>query len=58
MEIGELGEFIHMCLHAGEFVLIIVALLIGNSALKRPKFNVKQIVKDINSMQLGTGSKD
>ena len=51
-------SFIHMCLHAGELALLIVALLMAKVALKRPKFNIKQIVKDINSMQLGTGSKD
>ncbi len=51
-------DFMHMCLHAGELVLLMVALLTVNVALKRPKFNIKQIVKDINSMQLGTGSKD
>jgi len=56
MEIDE--AFLHMIVHAGEFVLILVALLMSSAALKRPKFTIKGIVKEINSLQLGTGSKD
>lgn len=51
-------DFLHMILHAATVFLTIVGILMAKTALKRPKFNVKQIVKDINSMQLGTGSKD
>lgn len=52
------SENLHLLMHVGTFFLVIVALQMAKVALKRPKFNVKQIVKDINSMQLGTGSKD
>jgi len=51
-------EGMHLIVHAGHLFLTIVTLLMVRVALKRPKFNIKQIVKDINSMQLGTGSKD
>ena len=51
-------DFMHMCLHAGELVLLMLALLMVNVALKRPKFTIEGIVKKINSMQLVTGSKE
>ncbi len=50
----EMKELVDILQTGGLFISIYLSLM----ALKRPKFNVKAIVKEINSMQLGTGSKE
>lgn len=46
------GVMIHQLLHLFEVGGILIAISLAITALKRPKFTIKGIVKDLNDLQL------